>query len=573
MTLLLRLILITLIARMFFLPVTAYANTQYVIINFATINELAWDAPQAVWDSQIKPQVLAQIREMKQALQPPSISPSRMLGWSTLMEYMNFPLDNPSANSPYAIKARRIMELAEEENLPVFLPLNGFQWWDQLPELYNWWDDDGTHTDPAFFARQKNPTEFKARFIAGFDPENIWNVQWRSWGTPMKLNYRNWGGGGFRLAPPPTLTNHIHSSLTYRSIQKERLKVILAQILPFLEKWKAENRENLFAGLSLGTEISLNASVTPEDEFIPYGYRDIQDVLCPQTEPRCGQGSKFTPQQIAMARITSVNDYFVDLSRLVTTLGIPKQKVYTHVWSEAVEGEPRYTNYADASFTLYSRPGMSFYGFAMDPLSHPDWSRTITANGSPAWGAMEYSAGKSQSDWQKGLHTTFDSKTPASVMVIYNWQEHKNTGAIPAISTFLSKNPPNTCNLSQIVTTQRSGLQNPSNFTWQFDLADESKPGNSLVFHIKSGTSVRLNSQDVYVQTLTPDQVSVQAPKLKNGTYTWYVESLGCNNQRVSSTPQSFVILHLPDPPHLPSWVNYLFDHQPKLTKKILTIF
>lgn len=554
-------------------PSLVSAYTQYVIVNFATINELAWDAPQAVWDSQIKPQVLAQIREMKQALQPPSVSPSRMLGWSTLMEYMNFPLDNPSANSPYAIKMRRIMELAEEENLPVFIPLNGFQWWDQLPELYNWWDDDGTHTDPAFFARQKNPTEFKARFIAGFDPENIWNVQWRSWGTPMKLNYRNWGGGGFRLAPPPALTNHARSTLTYRTIQKERLKVILSQVLPFLEKWKAENRENLFAGLSLGTEISLNASVTPEDEFIPYGYRDLQDLLCPQTEPRCGSTLELSPKTKQAALAQSVNDYLVDLTRLSTTLGIPKQKVYTHVWSEAVEGEPRYANYAKASLTLYSRPGMSFYGFATDPLSHPDWSRTITASGSPAWGAMEYSAGQSQSDWQKGLRATFDSQTPASIMVIYNWQEHKNTGAIPALATFLTKSPQATCNLEEILTIGKSGLQNPIQFTWQFDHSDSSEPGKSLVFHVKSGASVRSNSQEVYVQTLSSDQESVSVPKLKNGIYTWYVESSGCKNKSEFSTPQSFVVLHLPDPPHLPGWVNYLFDHQPKLTKKILTIF
>ena len=35
------------------------------------------------------------------------------------------------------------MEIAEEEDLPVFMPLNGVQWWDEQPELWNYWDKDG----------------------------------------------------------------------------------------------------------------------------------------------------------------------------------------------------------------------------------------------------------------------------------------------------------------------------------------------------------------------------------------------------------------------------------------------
>ena len=68
---------------------------------------------------------------------------TRRLAWSALLEYMNFPKDTPSSESKYAIQARRIMEIAEEEDLPVFMPLNGVQWWDEQPELWNYWDKDG----------------------------------------------------------------------------------------------------------------------------------------------------------------------------------------------------------------------------------------------------------------------------------------------------------------------------------------------------------------------------------------------------------------------------------------------
>jgi hypothetical protein len=192
---------------------------------------------------------------------------------------MNFPLDTPSTSSAYAVKMRRILAIAEELDFPVFVPLNGFQWWDELPELYNWWDSDGTQTDPKFFARQDDPEGFKARFIAGFDPDNKWNVEWSTPQTPMKLGYRNWGGGGFRLAPPPNLSRQSKSALSHRTVQQERLRVILNEIKQKLEEWKTEGKEHLFVGLSIGTEISLNASITPADEFAPYGYRSIQDFV------------------------------------------------------------------------------------------------------------------------------------------------------------------------------------------------------------------------------------------------------------------------------------------------------
>ncbi len=528
-------------------PIRAFTPTddpQYIVMNFSTINELNWAVPQDQWQKEVRPKVLEQLHELKTALPPGSAE--RELAWSTLMEYMNFPLDTPSSNSMYAIKMRRILEIADEENFPVFVPLNGFQWWDQLPELYNWWDPDGTHTDPKFFQRQKNPDEFKQRFIHGYNPENKWNVEWQDWRTPMMLNYRNWGGGGFRLAPPPDLFNQQRTQLTYRKVQRQRLKVILEQMIPYLNKWQKEGRLHLFAGLSIGTEISLNASVLPRDEFQPYGYRDVQDVLCDTNQPTCGTAQKFSPQQINAARTQSVHNYFVDLTKLAADEGIPKQRIYTHVWSEAKPGDPRYMNYAAAAATLYSRPGMSFYGDAQDPLGNINFSTMLRNYGQPTWGAVEYSAGTSQAAWQKGLTNMFDNVTdPAHIVVIYNWSEHKGTGAIPALAYFLQQKPlsQHTCIVPEIFSSFQNGTQNPKEFSWKFLSDHFSLPvGANITLHVKRSGKTDFASGDVAVEHLPFQKTSLSVPLLPYGAYSWYVEVDSCNGYKQFSEPKHFSV-------------------------------
>jgi|SRR5579859_7168725 len=549
----------------FFSPTRAFDITddpQYVIMNFSTINELNWAVPETEWQTTVKPKILEQLHELRTALPPGNAQ--HKLAWSTLMEYMNFPLDTPSDTSPYAIKMRRILEITDAENIPIYIPLNGFQWWDQLPELYNWWDPDGTHTDPRFFARQKNPAEFKQRFIKGYNPNNIWNVEWQDWQTPMKLNYRNWGGGGFRLAPPPNLFDQHKTALTYRGIQQQRLAVILKQIVPFLDKWQKEGRGDLFAGITIGTEVSLNASIKPSDEFVPYGYRDIQDELCDPAKPTCGTTSHFTAEQIHAARQRSVNQYLLDLTHFVASFGIPKQRIYTHVWSEAKKGEPRYENYAAATVNPYSRPGLSLYGYAQNPLSLPDWANTLKQAGEPAWGAPEYSAGTSRLAWLKGLRNTFNNPvTHAHIMAIYNWAEHRGTGAIPAIAAFLQNtpSPENACALPEILPTVSNDVQNPSTFSWA-TLSPFPNPV-SFVFHVKKGDEVRFDDVDVASGS------SMVFPSLPPGTYSWYLEAKSCDGYKQFSQPRSFTIVPMPPKPVVPKILNW-FESISQLIQKII---
>ena len=77
--------------------VSISSDPQYVVMNFAPMNELNWAAEESEWQHTIKPQILAQIQQLKAAL--PAGSTDRRLAWSTLQEYMNTPLDEPSEHS------------------------------------------------------------------------------------------------------------------------------------------------------------------------------------------------------------------------------------------------------------------------------------------------------------------------------------------------------------------------------------------------------------------------------------------------------------------------------------------
>ncbi|MBI5150961.1 MAG: hypothetical protein HZA34_00110 [Candidatus Pacebacteria bacterium] len=538
------------------LAFTIASDPQYLVMNFSEINELNWAAPEPQWQTEIKPKILDQLHQLQRTL-PPGTS-QRKLAWSTLQEYMNVPLDIPSETSSYVIKMRRILEIAEQENLPVFLPLNGFQWWDELPELYNWWDPDGTHTPIVFFTRQRTP-DFKDRFIRGYNPENKWNVEWQSPTQPMTLNWRNWGGGGFRLAPPPNLFPHSRTALTYRKVQKERFIALITELSSIINRWEKEGRGDLFAGITIGTEVSLNASVTPKDEFEPYGFRSTQDLLCSKDKPTCA----IPPAQLSQARQKIVYRYLQDLARTATLLGIPKQRIYTHVWGEVKQGEPKFENYAQSAFNPYARPGMSFYGYAEDPFSLPVWKNEMEQHGNPSWGAVEYSAEKTERVWQKGLTNIFNppSTPPAKIVTIYNWTEHKDTPAIKAIATILQDyTPPTQCSIPEILPeTQNYSIT--QTFSWNY-FPTESLVRFSPTLEFITSPGLFPIPQESNVKELDVLSKNTTMFDIKPGVYTISLKLTGCGGKRVSiSEPRTIVIpVQLPQN-DTPAWVRFILEH------------
>lgn len=544
------------------------SNPQYIVINFSdSFHFLNWTASEKEWQEEVKPKAVERLRRIKALLTMGT--ENRKLAWSTLMEYMNYPLDNPSDSSPYVVRMKRILELAETEDLPVFTPLNGVQWWDELPELWNWWDKDGNQTpgctnddyEKCGFKKLQNP-QYRKRFIAGYNPDNKWNVDWQDWTTPEKFAVRNWGGGDILVAPSPNLAHHTNVSLSFRSVQDARYKKLLETIHAQLIKWKQEKKEYLFAGLSIGTEITLNGALIPGDEnFKPFGYRAVQDMFCPPINRNCGSSENWTYADITAKRESIIHTYVQDLAYSAFIIGFPKQRVYSHVWSEAEPGELRYMNAIGASVNYFSQPGMSIYGKALDPLSLSILSSALAENGYQAWAAPEFAPlNRDQESWHTALQNILNNeKAPAKLIDIYNETDILNTPAIPELRNILSekiKKP--SCLADNSFSLIPNKVTNPSKLVWK---SSENSVGNKkyVILWKKNTIPDTNNKTQIEYEIKNNENKFHIPPALDPGYYYWSIKEVGCDkNQWTISTPQIFYIsMKLKDYP-IPWWVQLI---------------
>ena len=100
----------------------------------------------------------SEFEEIKRAL--PDVPGARIrIGMGYIFSYLQSPPDAVEAS------LRRALQLAEETNTPLLIQLDGENWWDARPDLWNWWDSK----------------------LPGFDPANArlssvaWSVKPRNW--------------------------------------------------------------------------------------------------------------------------------------------------------------------------------------------------------------------------------------------------------------------------------------------------------------------------------------------------------------------------------------------------------
>lgn len=547
-------------------------DPTFIIINFSdSFHNLDWAAEESIWQKDIKPLAKLRLRNIKNVLDYNPTQSPYTLAWSTLMEYTNYPLDTPSDTSPYIIRMKRMMELSEEENFPIFIPLNGFQWWDELPELWNYWDYDGNQTPGCKnnefskvdgkkddkeiyrckFEKLRDPL-FRQRFIKGYNPENKWNVDWQDWETPMKISTRNWGGGDVLVAPPPNIVNHTNSPISFNKLQTQRYTSLVNTISPVLNRWDTQGKQYLFAGISIGTEVSLYGSINPtKNEIKAYGYRALQDTFCPQSNPLCGTDANWNSEELRQKREKILFNYFNSLAKIAHDIGIPKQRIYSHVWNEKDKNETDYINGFGASVTLYSRPGQSAYGIANNPYNFSLLSTSLKENGYPGWAAPEFAPiVRDEQNWHDALYNTLTSPIdPPKVIDIYNETDILNTAAIPQLKAILRENKSITrCLISEVISTLPNKSVDPLMFQW--DVLNKKDDGtkmevvlwdtNQVPAYVKESTHIYSidfkNSQDTVSSFKLPKDIPA-------GSYYWAVKRDGCNGEKWTlSNLSSFVI-------------------------------
>lgn len=338
------------------------------------------------------------------------------VGIGGIFSYLHHPRERVAAD------LREFLRLARETDTPVVVQLDGEQWWGHRPDLWNWWDTNQP----------------------GYSPANRANVEWTNWSSDsaIKIAWRNWGRQ-LRVLPPPNLM-----SARYREACHEEMRVLIPIILEWWRELPAQQKE-LLIGIKVGWESSigvnawyypggnellnqpatndptsgLKAEELPARGVVQLGYAAVK------TAGICTEG-KITEADLAEV----VRRHLEDLCREAARLGVPREKLFTHVagWQD---GEKLYATAVNS----LSCPGWSFYKHAADPRGDVGVQDALKTSDAPHWAAVEwlYQGPAEKAAWHRALTATL-ADPRCRYLCIYNWSGVRdNRGALDAIHQFL----------------------------------------------------------------------------------------------------------------------------------------
>jgi hypothetical protein len=375
---------------------------QFILLN----RKLPWRGGEP------QPVTREELMEVKTAL-PPVPDAGVRIGVGYIFSYLR------SMNDEVLLASlRSLLRHAEETDTPILVQLDGEQWWDARPDLWNWWDPS----------------------LPGFDPANRKNVEWFGWteDDALKIAWRNWGRQ-LRVRPPPNLM-----SPAYRNVCHEKMEVFIPVVMAWWKQLPAEKKD-LLVGIKVGWESSIGVNA--------WHYPNGNDLLDqPESEdPRTGLDANSVPDrgvttvgyaavktagirnqgQITEADLAAVvQRHLDDLSHQASRLGVPREKLFTHGvgWKE---GELLY----DTAVNQYSCPGWSFYKHARNPRQDMGVQRALARSTAPSWAATEwlYQGPREVGSWRAALEATLDDKR-CRYLCIYNWEGiRENPVALEAI--------------------------------------------------------------------------------------------------------------------------------------------
>jgi len=346
----------------------------------------------------------------------PSETSDLAVGVGTIISY----LATPPAETVRRLK--HFLNTAEKYNLPVVIEMDGINWWQARPDLWNWWD-------------KSKP---------GYNPDNRKNVEWTSWSadSAVKIGWRNWGRQ-LRVGPMPNLMSPAYLEACHAEI-KRAIPIIL-------DWWQAlpEQKKHLLVSVQIGVECSIGANnwyypggnallEKPEKGDPVYGLR--HDVLPARGVQAIGYAAvstlglansgELTEEQVT----TAVSKYVTDLCKITSDLGVPRDHLFTHAggWKE---GESVYF----AALNPYSCPGWSFYTYARDPSKDITAMKAVAQSDAPYWGAVEWLMFdvKKQSQWEEAFQRIFAIPRLRYLQVRHWGSIQNDTLAIKAIQNII----------------------------------------------------------------------------------------------------------------------------------------
>jgi hypothetical protein len=334
---------------------------------------------------------------------PTRANKKMMLGVSALFDFLSAPPDSVEKSLD------RFMQLSAESRIPVLINLDGINWMNARPDLWNWWDP-------------KKP---------GYNPANRKNVEWTGWddSSALKISWRNWGTQ-FRVTPAPNL-----ASPDVMEAQVTMLNRLVPRIVRWYNSLPAD-KKYLLGGVKLGHEASIGVNAY----FYKNGNRYIEQMpgnssLDPLESFNAEAGFSGGVTQIGYAAVSTsgiknsgkitaddlekVVHHFLDtLSQTAYRCGLPKALIFTHQGGTFAPWE-KHLSFSAAS-NDYSLPGWSFY--STDPKSAGDLAEVLDQRKEDGWAAVEWWwGGAGKMEWIHNLEATLSYKN-CRFLAIFNWE-------------------------------------------------------------------------------------------------------------------------------------------------------
>lgn len=458
---------------------------------------------------------------------------TRMLGVSVPVSVL---LGNQNVTSAFLAN---VLSLSQANNLPVSIALDAFEWWNDHPELWNWWNASAP----------------------GYDPANVANVEYDGWPTDAASNattiaWRDWGRQ-FRVPAP-------HPNIASPAV----LAAAMAAFRPFitqLVQWYnalPSNAQYLLASVKIGWEVAISTNYYYYADGNSYRTQD------PSGDPtkgitasvQLGYASVCTAGIACSGTLTSaaldavVSTYLTSLAGMAYAAGIPRNRLFTHVGADmgGNGGLPtdNVYNTAVAAFNEYSMPGMSMYAYAYNPfLAGGGTIPTLSSLAGTPWACSEWyyeggNSGTAVQQWFQAFNNSL-SLLNAHMVVVYNWESLvQDADALTALQSILSAGP---CVVDAATSLQTQVVSSSALLIWTPGQAVSSQVLD--VSNVPAMTASGTLANAYMTVNVTGNNFTLS--NLLGGTYFWTVRSFGCTlqgsasgaqEQQMVSAVQSFVI-------------------------------
>jgi hypothetical protein len=306
---------------------------------------------------------------------------------------------------------RNLLSAAEAADVPVLITLDGQNWWETRPDLWNWWDPSRP----------------------GYDPENRRNVEWTGWGPEhaVKIGWRNWGRQ-IRVRPAPNI-----ASPRVLAEHWKRYDVLVPIIAAWARALPPE-KQHLFGGVKVGWEASINVNAYYYPDGNAIYERSPKDASGDPNYMRPEEGWTFGHATLGYAAVSTagvrtqgtlrkrdiervVGDYLEKLAKAAHERGIPRDLIFTHQGGTYAPWD-RHLSFRPA-INEYSVPGWSFYSH--NPPECGSLGADLEASGRTAWAAAEWwRQGRDTAEWRRNFEETLGFRDCRFVCV-YNWESFR----------------------------------------------------------------------------------------------------------------------------------------------------